>query len=153
MARGKYQEWLKEENLILLEGWARDGLTDEQISINIGINVSTLYDWKKKYPKISESLKKGKEVIDFQVENALLKKALGYIYEEETAIKIKDASGNEKIEARKVKKYAHPDTMAQIYWLNNRKPQQWRNRKDYEANLKDKIESIIIVDEWSSGDE
>lgn len=49
----------------------------------MGINPATLYDWKNKYPKISESLKKGKEVVDIQVENALLKRALGYDYQEQ----------------------------------------------------------------------
>ena len=59
MAKGKYQKWLEPESLILLEGWARDGLTDEQIAKKMGVNIATLYDWKKKYPEISESLKKG----------------------------------------------------------------------------------------------
>lgn len=75
MAKGKYEYWLSDEGLTLLEGWARDGLTDEQISKNMGIAAGTLYDWKKKYPKISESLKKGKAVVDFEVESALLSKA------------------------------------------------------------------------------
>ncbi|MDN9837833.1 helix-turn-helix domain-containing protein, partial [Clostridioides difficile] len=71
----KYEYWITEEGLIKIEGWARDGLTDEQIAFNIGINVKTLYDWKKKYSNICNALKKGKEVIDRQVENALLKRA------------------------------------------------------------------------------
>ena len=84
MALGKINEWLEKDKLILLEGWARDGLTDEQIAKNIGINRTTLYDWKKKETNIADALKKGKEIIDFEVENALLKRALGYEYEEET---------------------------------------------------------------------
>lgn len=63
MAKGKYEYWLTSEGLIKLQGWARDGLTDEQIAKNMRINVSTLYDWKKKYSEISEALKKGKEVV------------------------------------------------------------------------------------------
>ena len=59
MARGKFGYWLTEDGLTLLEGWARDGLTDEQIAEKIGINRATLYDWKKKYPNISNALKKG----------------------------------------------------------------------------------------------
>ncbi|MDK9899831.1 transposase, partial [Klebsiella pneumoniae] len=80
MAKGKYLEWLTKEGLLKIEGWARDGLTDEQIAEKIGIQRQTLYDWKKKYSDISYALKKGKEVIDRQVENALLKRALGYEY-------------------------------------------------------------------------
>lgn len=90
MAKGKYDYWLGNEGLTLLEGWARDGLTDEQIAKNMNIAESTLYDWKKKYPEISEALKKGKEVVDRQVENALLKRALGYTYEEVTMERIVD---------------------------------------------------------------
>ena len=56
-ARGKYHEWLTKEGLTLIEGWARDGLTDEQIAKNMCISPSTLYEWKKKYSEISESLK------------------------------------------------------------------------------------------------
>ncbi|NLY80102.1 MAG: transposase [Lysinibacillus sp.] len=81
-ARGKYVEWITPEGLLKIEGWARDGLTDEQIAQNIGISPSTLYEWKKKYSEISESLKRGKDVVDLQVENALLKRALGYEYKE-----------------------------------------------------------------------
>lgn len=84
MANGKYQYYLTEEGLLKLEGWARDGLTDEQIAEEkIGINRTTLYAWKNKYPDISDALKQGKEVIDRKVENALLKRALGYEYNED----------------------------------------------------------------------
>jgi len=86
--RGKYLEWLTDEGLIKLEGWARDGLTNEQIAHNIGINPDTLYTWIKKYPEISESLKRGKEVVDRQVENAMLKSALGYRYDENTYVSV-----------------------------------------------------------------
>src|SRR5690625_7906107 len=80
--RGKYEEWLTKEGLLKIEGWARDGLTDEQIAKNMGISRSTLNEWKNKYSDILDTLKKGKEVVDLQVENALLKRALGYKYDE-----------------------------------------------------------------------
>jgi hypothetical protein len=98
------------DKLILVEGWARDGLTNEQIADNLGINQDTLYTYKKKYPEFSEALKKGKEVVDFEVENALLKNAL---------------SGN---------------VTAQIYWLNNRKPKQWKNKRNDEIS---KVEQLL----------
>lgn len=77
MAKGKYEEWQTPEGILKLEGWARDGLTDEQIAHNIGIRRSTLYDWKNKYPDISDALKRGKEVVDREVENSLLRRATG----------------------------------------------------------------------------
>ena len=137
MARGKYQDYLTEEGLLKLEGWARDGLTDEQIAEDkIGINRTTLYDWKKKYPNIANSLKRGKEVIDIQVENALLKRALGYSYNEVTRERIRDPkTGEASLEITKtVKKEVVPDTTAQIFWLKNRKPKEWRDRKETEIS-------------------
>ena len=120
MALGKINEWLEKDKLILLEGWAREGLTDEQIAKNIGINRTTLYDWKKKETNIADALKKGKEVIDFEVENALLKRALGYEYEEEIY--------ENGILTKKIKKQVVPDTTAQVFWLKNRKKEQWREK-------------------------
>lgn len=78
MAKGKYEYWLSKEGLIQIEGWARDGLTDEQIAFNMGITRSTLADWKKKYSDISDTLKKNKDIADRRVENALYQRALGY---------------------------------------------------------------------------
>ena len=72
MAKGKYEYWITPEGLLKIEGWARDGLTDEQIAENIGISRSTLNMWKNRYSDISDTLKRGKDVIDLQVENALL---------------------------------------------------------------------------------
>lgn len=75
MAKGKYQEWLEPENLILLQGWKRNGLTDEQIAHNIGINVRTLDKWKVKYGRIGQALKVGHEQANYIIEGELFKKA------------------------------------------------------------------------------
>lgn len=122
MAKRKYEYWLTPEGLIKLEGWARDGLTDEQIAKNIGINRDTLYRWKKAHSDISDALKRGKEVIDRQVENALLKRALGYTYDEITF------EGDDEV--KRVSKQVVPDTTAQIFWLKNRKPEEWRDKRE-----------------------
>lgn len=116
----KIDEWLEQDKLILLEGWARDGLTNEQIAKNIGINVKTLYDWKNKESNICNSLKKGKEIADYEVENALFKRALGYTYEEKTF--------EDGVLRKVVVKEVAPDTTAQIYWLKNRKSDKWRDK-------------------------
>lgn len=115
MAKGKYEYWITPEGLLKLEGWARDGLTDEQIAQNMGIDAATLYRWKKKYSEICESLKKGKEVVDRQVENALLKRALGYRYTEDKYISVPmdQAEYFEKLEEYMNKyKFEHPDATA-----------------------------------------
>ena len=126
MAKGKFQEWLTPEGLLKIAGWARDGLIDEQIAQNIGIRAATLYEWKKRFPEISEALKKGKEVVDRQVENALLKRALGYEYEE-----VKEKfEGGILTERTVTRKEVVADTTAQIFWLKNRKPDTWRDKPE-----------------------
>lgn len=139
MAKSKYETNVKDK-LMLVEGWARNGLTDEQIAKNLGIAYSTFREYKKKYSALSAALKKGKEVIDFEVENALLKRALGYSYKEVTKELIKDplTKKTELKVTKEVTKEVAPDTTAQIFWLKNRKPQEWRDKRDIEhsGNMK-----------------
>ena len=125
----KYTEWITEEGLLKIEGWARDGLTDKQIAENIGVAYSTFRDWIKRFPALSAPLKRGKEVIDRQVENALLKRALGYEYVETT----KEVTDLGLTVTKQVTKQVAPDTTAQIFWLKNRKPKEWRDKKETEV--------------------
>ena len=129
VAKGKYKEWLTGDGLIKLEGWARDGLTNEQIAHNMGITSETLRVWSNEYSVISVALKRGKEVVDIEVENALLKRAMGYEYEE------KEMTVNKQKESTIVKKtikQVAPDVTAQIFWLKNRKRKEWRDKQDIE---------------------
>lgn len=140
MAKGKYEYWITPEGLLKIEGWARDGLTDEQIAQNMGISYSTLRSWRDKFSAVSAVLKKGKEVVDRQVENALLRRALGYEYNE-----VKEKYEYGKITERTVtKKEVVPDVTAQIFWLKNRKPEKWRDKPEYEDHSAiDKLDEII----------
>ena len=115
MAIGKLKEWETPDSLILLEGWARSGLTDQQIANNMGIHVSTLYEYKKKSNDINDALKKSKEIVDYEVENALLKNAM---------------NGN---------------VTAQIFWLKNRKKFEWREKVESSANTNElsKVEQLL----------
>ncbi len=113
MARITMDDWEEEDTLFLLESWARDGLTEVQIAENIGISARTLLNWKKRSIPIFLALKKGKEVSDYQVENALFKSAL---------------EGN---------------VTAQIFWLKNRKPEQWRDKQEQKVDL---TEAVKIID-------
>lgn len=143
MAKGKYEYWITPEGLLLIEGWARDGLTDEDISFNIGINPSTLYDWKKRFPEIDKALKKGKEVVDRKVENALLKRALGYTYTETKFTESeKDGAKTEVIT-----KEVAPDTTAIIFWLKNRKPNEWRDKQEVNLNATGSVKIVDDIDE------
>lgn len=145
MAKGKYQEWLEPEGLLKIEGWARDGLTDEQIADNIGISRSTLNSWKDKYSDISDTLKRGKEVVDRQVENALLKRALGYEYTETTREYISEL--DEMKTTKKVTKRVAPDITAQIFWLKNRKPDKWRDKLNRDCSSEDETEGVEIIND------
>lgn len=144
----------------MIEGWARQGLTDEQIAKNMGIGLTTLKQWKKKYQPIWTALKKGKTPVDFEVENALLKRAMGFEYEETETI-IEEIDGKQRKRIKKIKKVALPETSAIIFWLKNRMPEQWRKfnpvveakiKAETQALLKDTevapSEEIVIVDRW-----
>lgn len=126
----KIDEWLEKDKLILLEGWARDGLTEEQIAKNIGISRQSLWKWKEKEVDILNALKKGKEVVDIEVENALLKRALGY------TITIVEQKLDKEGCVHTLEKDVHVpgDTTAQIFWLKNRRKQQWRDKVEVETN-------------------
>ncbi len=132
MAKGKYEYWLTREGLIILGGWARDGLTDQQIAENIGISRSTLSLWKIKYSDISDTLKNNKEIVDRQVENALLRNALGFQEQEITEELIEDPKTGEKklLPVKRVKKQFSGNTLAQMFWLKNRKPEVWRDKPE-----------------------
>ena len=138
--KGLFEEWLTEDALKRVEGWARDGLTDQQIFHNMGIGCRTFYEWQEKFPQFAQAIKKGKAPVDFEVENALLKRALGYDIEEiitdieEIPIKVKGKDGEAetgiktKKHIRKVKRHVPADVTAQIFWLKNRRPGRWRDK-------------------------
>lgn len=146
MAKSKVEKWLTPEGLTLLAGWARDGLTDEQIANNCGIKRQTLYDWEKKYPDILNTIKKNKEIIDYEVECALLKRAKGYTYEEitEECILNKATNKYEMKVTKRVTKEVSPDTGAAMAWLKNRKPDKWRDKP---IEPTDKDDGVVILDD------
>ena len=106
-----YDNWKRDgilnDKLLLIEGYARDGAKEYQIAEALGISQNTLITMKAEHSDVSEALRKGKEIVDYAVENALLRKAL---------------SG---------------DTTAITFWLKNRKPSQWRDLKEVNANIRD----------------
>lgn len=95
MAKGQYEDWINEEGCSLIEGWARQGLKDNQIYKLIGVSDFTFYAWLRKYPQISHALKKGRSFANVRMENALYKTGI---------------EGN---------------VVAQIFWLKKRDPERW----------------------------
>lgn len=132
----------------MLEGWARDGLTDQQIATNMGISGDTYYRWKKQHAEISDALKRGKAPVDFEVESALLKRAKGYDYEE--VITEMDSTGKQHV--RKIKKHMPPDPTAAIFWLCNRKPRCWRRNPTGDDTIQD-VEDLQPLAEMLKSDD
>ena len=123
MAKTTYKDWEVDEKILLLQGWARNGLTNEQIASNMSIGITTLWEWRKKSPKIANALKIGKDEADIQVENALYKAAL---------------KGN---------------TTAMIFWLKNRRSKEWRDKIQQEITTESAVKLVIDNNELSDTDE
>ena len=130
MAKGKFEKWLAADGISKICEWAKAGLTDDQIAHNMGIAVSTLNEWKRRFPQITESLKKSKVVADQEVENAMYKSAIGYYVDEEIQELCLDTqTGKSKlITTKRSRKWCPPSVTAQIFWLKNRQPDRWRDK-------------------------
>lgn len=134
----RYQDWITEEGLLQLEAWARLGLYKTEIARNCGVSKRTLNRWENKFEEVRLALKRGLQAADIVVEKALYQKATGYYYIDESAFKLREVNFDtstgkkrdeaEHIEKVEIKKYAKPDTNAQIFWLTNRKPGEWRDK-------------------------
>lgn len=136
----KSDPWITEDGLTKIQGWARDGLIDKQIAKNMGVAESTLRNWKNNFPEIAEALRKGKEVVDREVENALFKSAIGFMQKVKKPVRIREVE-YDPISGKKIREsekwvqveeeiYVPPQVTAQIFWLKNRKPDQWREKND-----------------------
>ena len=131
MAKSKWDEI--KNKLETVELWASMGLSKAQIAFNLGISKDTFYRYKSKYSDLSDCLKRGKSIADFKVENALYKKATGYVLKETVAAKVKDVyyddKGNkcqkERLDTVEVEKEVPADIQAIKFWLMNRMKGKW----------------------------
>jgi hypothetical protein len=122
---------------LLAEGYARNGLSDKQIMHNLGIGKTAFYDYINIFPDFANAIKRGRTPVDIQVENAMLKRALGYEYEEKTSeVEIfTDALGNANtrpVAIKTTKKHMPADVGAGAFWLKNRKSSVWKDRHQVE---------------------
>lgn len=144
MAKGgrknKYNTHIK-PNFHIIKDMCRNGATENQIMKALDVGHDSWYRYKREQTEFSELLKENKMMVDSKVENELLERALGGEVREEKAIKIKETiyseSGRklkdiEKIEIVEVKRDIPGDTTAQIFWLKNRRPRQWRDKQEIE---------------------
>ena len=137
-----------------MKAWARDGNTDATIAQKIGITPATLWLWKQNHPEICDALKRGKEVVDIEVENKLLEAALGFFVTVREPMKlktVKQKAGEGRIEEERVEYvdrqlYFPPNTTAQIYWLKNRKPNHWRDKREVVADISDSaVKNMLTI--------
>lgn len=149
-------KWPKvKEKLFLVEMWCRDGMLERDIAKKLGVAVSTFEEYKKKYPELQEALKKGKEMVDYEVENSLYKKCVGHYARETKAFKCKevyyDDEGHrcerEVVRTVEVDTFIPPDTTAIAIWLNNRRPDRWRRNANKEKLDQERFEHEKKTDE------
>lgn len=140
-------EWLEDDNLMLLEAWSRDGYTKQDIADRIGVHITTLMKWEACYPDIKEALRKGREIIDYKVENALLKRALGYTSKEIKVTVGKQQKNGQTFQITKetITKEIAPDVTACAIWLNNRRPDKWKRNRDKVVELEEDDSNLQIT--------
>jgi hypothetical protein len=127
-------EWLTPENKTRIRGWCLDGLIDKQIYKNMGISRTTFYKWKSENSEFADLLKRGKEIADREVENALFKSATGFIGPDD--------------------KYYPPNTTAQIFWLKNRKKDDWKDKREQDVSVSTPIsDTAMKVEAILKGDD
>ncbi|PUB18241.1 helix-turn-helix domain-containing protein [Paenisporosarcina sp. OV554] len=143
-----YTYWLTEEGLGQVKMFVGEGLINKEIAQKMGINNATLYEWQNRFPDFADAIKKGKKVIDDQVENSLLKRAMGHPYEEVTFGKNQDG---EMVVVKKVLKSQAPDVTAQIFWLKNRQPKLWRDKVEIQNEHSGTIRvEMGDMEKWSN---
>lgn len=142
----RFKKWTSPEGLAIITGMCREGYTNKMVAARIGINIQTLYKWRKKSNDLDEAIKQGKQVADYMVENALFKAAIGFEHTEtKTYITGQpDKAGNRNVKVEKTTKYFPPNATAMIFWLCNRKSDQWKRNRDNAFQLNDDESSITI---------
>lgn len=149
--RIKPEEWAKGKNLTRIEGWARDGMRMADIAAKMGVSRQTLYEYTNKFPDIADAIKRGREPVDFEVENAMLKSAMGHkeIVRKPVKLRTTKRKGGmevteEHVEYFEEEVYIPPQVSAQIFWLKNRKPDIWRDKKELTTNTAlEKLDDIL----------
>lgn len=145
-------EWTTEDGLLRIKGWARDGLTDKDIATKkIGIGERTFTDWKKKYNAIPAALKEGRAPVDTEIEDSMVRSAKGFKVKEKKAFKVKTTKKKdgmeiteEHMEVVEVERFVDPVVVAQIFWLKNRKPDYWKDKRETtDTNAIDKLDRIL----------
>lgn len=159
MAKKKYNEKTFPRRA---EKYAREGLIDIQIAAKLGISETSYYNYQEQHLEFLESIKRGKSVIDNKVEAALLKRALGFEYDELKSEFLEGENKNKEGEdvkssktgttkrVTKTTKQVVPDTTAAIFWLKNRRSKDWRDKIIQETHVFDETKRAETKDLFDS---
>ncbi len=101
------------------------GATDKDLADFFGVSETTINNWKNEHPKFLESIKEGKELADSNVAKSLYERANGYSHPD---VHVSNYQGD--VTLTELTKHYPPDTTAGIFWLKNRQPGKWRDRKE-----------------------
>ena len=138
------EEWMTEEKLALLRGWSREGYTLKEVANMMGLSTNGLQLWRKKYPEIDEALKVGLTEVNYMVESALLKRALGYKTEEVKVITtIRHGKTVEEVTERLTREEP-PNVQAIQTWLYNKARDKWKNMNSSRNFLEDLDEDTTV---------
>jgi len=117
------------------------GATDIELADFFGVSDRTIYRWQSQFPEFCQALKAGKESSDERVERCLYHKAVGYTFD---SVKIFQHQG--QIVEAPYKEHVPPDTTAAIFWLKNRRPDLWRDKRDIEATGDLVVQIVKLAD-------
>jgi len=118
------------------------GATDAQLANFFEVNPDTIYEWKKVHKEFSESLKEGKSVADGEVAKSLYHRAKGYSHKN---VHVSNYQG--EITLTELTKHYPPDTTACIFWLKNRQPNLWRDKRELAIDDDDRDVEDFNIDE------
>lgn len=141
--KSRIDQLFDEDMLVLIEGLARDGYTNQDIARRIGVEPSVLYNAKRERPEINAAINRGKQLVDYKVENALLKSALGYRTKEVKVTTIMRYGKVVEEQKEVLEKDVAPNSISCQVWLYNRCPDKWKRNRD--KLLEDEEEATIQV--------
>ena len=150
MGKSSYEPWVTEDGLARIVEWCGEGRVDKQIAQMIGITPGTLCEWKNRFPNIAEAFKTGRSqwfaTALPEVENAAYKLATGYSYDEITRERREVSDGvYELVETKRVTKHQPANPVSNMYWLQNRAPDVWKDRRNVGAEPDDSGETGVVA--------
>lgn len=130
-------KWTTPDRLKEISEWAGYGCTDQNIAKKMGISLRSFYRYRAESPELDEAVQYGKEIVDYKVESALLKAALGYKIKDVKIILTFDKGILIKTVKERTTREIPPNVLACQTWLFNRQREKWKRNRDNEITVED----------------